>query len=90
MLLTQTCFCNFREKLFPRAFAVRRYLSNLFDDRDPQGLQGYANYLVSNWNQRHGQDEKVEAFSIIFMEQITQPDLTVTPPERTVLYFQAY
>jgi hypothetical protein len=68
----------------------RRYLSNLFDDRDPQALQGYADYLVRNWNQCHGQDEKVEAVSIVFMQQVTMPDLTVTPPEKNVLYFQAH
>ena len=68
----------------------RRYLSNLFDDQDPQALQGYANYLVRNWNQSHGNDQKVQAVTITFMRQETQPDLTVTAPEKDVLYFHAY
>jgi Vitamin K-dependent gamma-carboxylase len=68
----------------------RRYLSNLFDDQDPQALQGYADYLVRNWNQRHGEDQKIQAMTITFMRQETQPDLTVTAPEKDVLYFHAY
>jgi hypothetical protein len=67
----------------------RRFLSNLFDDRDPQALQGYADYLVRNWNLRHEESEKVQDVSIVFMQQVTQPDLTVTSPEKNVLYFQA-
>jgi len=68
----------------------RRYLSNLFNDRDPQALQGYADYLVRNWNQHHGEDQKVQIVTIIFMKQITMPDLTNTPPEKDVLYLHAY
>jgi len=68
----------------------RRYLSNLFDGRDPQALQGYTDYLVRIWNKSHGQDQKVQAVTITFMRQETQPDLTVTPPEKDVLYFRAF
>jgi vitamin K-dependent gamma-carboxylase-like protein len=68
----------------------RRYLSNLFDDQDPQALQGYADYLVRNWNQYHREDQKIQAMTITFMRQETQPDLTITPPEKDVLYFHAY
>ena len=68
----------------------RRYLSNLFDDRDPALLREYADYLVRNWNQTHEEPEKVQAVTIIFMRQETQPDLTVTPPEKDVLFFCTY
>jgi hypothetical protein len=68
----------------------RRYLSNLFDDQDPQALQGYADYLVRNWNQGHGEGQKIQAVTITFMRQETQPDLTVTAPEKDGLYFHAY
>jgi hypothetical protein len=68
----------------------RRYLSNLFDDQEPQALQGYADYLVRNWNQSHGEDQKIQAVTITFMKQETQPDLTITAPEKDVLYFHAY
>jgi len=68
----------------------RRYLSNLFNDRNPQDLQKYADYLVHNWNQRHGEDQKVQTVTIVFMKQMTQPDLTVTVPEKDVLYLHAY
>ena len=68
----------------------RRYLSNLFDEQDPQALQGYADYLVRTWNQSHGEDQKVQAVTITFMRRETQPDLTVTAPERDVLYFRAF
>jgi hypothetical protein len=68
----------------------RRYLSNLFDDQEPEALQGYADYLVRTWNQRHGEDQKVQAVTITFMRQETQPDLTITAPEKDVLYFHAY
>ena len=68
----------------------RRYLSNLFDDQDPQALQGYADYLIRNWNQRHGRDQKIQAVTITFMKQETQPDLTITAPEKDVLYFHEY
>jgi hypothetical protein len=68
----------------------RRYLSNLFDDQDPKALQAYADYLVRNWNQTHGEDQKVQAVTITFMRQETQPDLTVSDPQKDVLYFHAY
>ena len=68
----------------------RRYLSNLFDDQDPEELQKYADYLVNRWNQSHGSEQKVAAVTIIFMRQETQPDLTVTEPEKQALYFRAY
>lgn len=68
----------------------RRYLSNLFDEQNPQALQGYADYLVRNWNQRHGEEQKVQAVTITFMRQETKPNLTVTSPERDVLYFHVY
>ena len=68
----------------------RRYLSNLFDDQDAQALQGYADYLVRNWNQRHGEDQQVQAVTITFMRQETRPDLTITSPEKDVIYFHAY
>ena len=66
----------------------RRYLSNLFDDRDPQALQSYSDYLVRNWN--HAHDQKIQAVSIVFMKQMTMPDLTIAPPEKDVLYFHAF
>jgi hypothetical protein len=68
----------------------RRYLSNLFDDQNPQALQGYADYLVRNWNQRHGEDQRIQTVTITFMKQETLPDLTITAPEKDVLYFHAY
>jgi hypothetical protein len=68
----------------------RRYLSNLFDDQDPQALQEYADYLVRNWNRRHGKDQKIQTVTITFVKQETQPDLTITAPEKDVLYFHAY
>ncbi len=68
----------------------RRYLSNLFDDRDPQALQGYADYLVHNWNQGHGGNQKVQTVTVIFMKQVTRPDLTITAPAKDVLYFHAF
>ena len=68
----------------------RRYLSNLFDDQDPQALQGYADYLVRNWNHSHGADQQVQTVTITFMLQETQPDLTVTAPEKVALYFHVY
>jgi hypothetical protein len=68
----------------------RRYLSNLFDEKDPKALQGYADYLVRNWNRNHGKDQEVQAVTIIFMRQETLPDLTVTAPEKDVLYFHPY
>lgn len=68
----------------------RRYLSNLFDERDPKALQGYADYLVRRWSQHHGPDQKIQAVTIIFMRQVTMPDLTVTPPEKEILYFKAF
>jgi hypothetical protein len=68
----------------------RRYLSNLFDDQNPQALQHYAAYLVQNWNRHHDPDQKVQVVTIVFMKQITLPDLTVTPPEKDVLYFHAF
>lgn len=68
----------------------RRYLSNLFDDQNPQALQNYANYLVRHWNQSHGVDQKVQAVTITFMRQETQSDLTITLPEKEILYFQTY
>ncbi len=51
----------------------RRYLSNLFDDQNPQTLHGYADYLVRNWNQCHGALQQVQAVTIIFMKQVTLP-----------------
>jgi hypothetical protein len=68
----------------------RRYLSNLFDNREPKALQSYADYLVNKWNNTHGDSEKVQAVTIIFMRQETQPDLTITPPEKDVLFFRNY
>jgi len=68
----------------------RRYLSNLSDDRDPQVLQGYADYLVHHWNQAHGQNQKIQAIAIIFVKQVTLPDLTITSPEKDVLYFHEF
>ena len=68
----------------------RRYLSNLFNDQNPQDLQEYADYLARNWNQSHGDRQKIQTVTIVFMRQETQPDLTVTAPEKDVLYFHAY
>jgi hypothetical protein len=68
----------------------RRYLSNLFDDRDPEALRHYADYLVQNWNRHHDSTQKIQVVTIVFMKQITLPDLTVTPPEKDVLYFHAF
>jgi len=68
----------------------RRYLSNLFDDRDPQALQGYADYLVGNWNRTHRQEQKIQTVTIVFMKEVTLPDLTITPPEKEVLYFHEF
>jgi len=68
----------------------RRYLSNLMDDQDPNELQRYADYLVNKWNESHSSDRKVATITIIFMKQITKPDLTITAPEQDVLYFHSY
>jgi len=68
----------------------RRYLSNLFDNQDPQELQKYADYLVEAWTLSHRAGPKVTAVTIIFMRQETRPDLTVSEAEKQVLYFQAY
>ena len=68
----------------------RRYLSNLFDNRDPQTLEKYTGYLVGTWNAHHGDAQKIQVVSIIFMRETTLPTLTISPPEREVLYFHAY
>ena len=68
----------------------RRYLSNLFNDRNPQTLQQYADYLVRNWNQRHDEKQKVQTVTIVFMKQATLPDLTITSPQNDVLYFHSF
>jgi hypothetical protein len=68
----------------------RKYISNLFDKQDPQALEAYADYMVRHWNKAHGADQQVEGVTLTFMQQRTQPDLTVTAPEKVSLYFHAY
>ena len=66
----------------------RRYLSNLFDGQNPDDLKRYANYLVRNWNQNHSADQQVQDVSIVYMRQVTQPDLSDSAPERVAIYFE--
>lgn len=68
----------------------RRYLSNLFDRQDPQALQQYADYLVRIWNQNHDDLKKVKTIAIVFMKQATLPDLTITTPQKEVIYFHSF
>jgi len=68
----------------------RRYLANLFDNQDPQSLQAYADYLVCRWNQHVKPGEEVQAVTIYYMRQVTQPDLTITSPEKDAIYFRSY
>ena len=68
----------------------RRFLSNLFDEQDSKALQAYADYLVRRWNQRHPAGEVVQTVTIYYMKQVTQPDLTITSPEKDAIYFRSY
>jgi Vitamin K-dependent gamma-carboxylase len=64
----------------------RRYLSNLFDDRDPQALRIYADYLIHRWNRDHLNEQGVQSVSIIFMREDTDDQ---SNPQREVLYFSS-
>jgi hypothetical protein len=69
---------------------IRRYLSNLFDNQNPDDLKRYATYMVNRWNKAHGPERKVADVSIVFMRVETQPDLTVNPAVKDTLYFQSF
>jgi len=64
----------------------RRYLSNLFDDRNPETLRTYADYMTRRWNNDHPQKQHVQSISILFMRENTTDSL---PPQREVLYFSS-
>jgi hypothetical protein len=66
----------------------RRYLSNLFDGQNPDDLKRYADYLVREWNRDHPTDQQVQDVSIVYMRQVTQPDLSDSAPERVAIYFE--
>lgn len=46
----------------------------------------YAQYLCREWDQRH--DEVLTNFQIVFMYEVANPDLTVSAPQKMVLWEQ--
>jgi hypothetical protein len=64
----------------------RRYLSNLFDERDPETLRTYADYLIHQWNKNHLNEQGVQSVSIIFIREDTDDK---SNPQQEVLYFSS-
>ncbi len=62
----------------------RRYLWTV-TRADSAGYRKYfAAYLCRQWDRRH--DEVLESLDIILMHEMANPDYTVTPPEKMVLW----
>ncbi len=59
--------------------------SSLYFSEDPEMIKAYVDYLTGRWNDAHPQN-KVQTVSIVFMKETTLPNLTVSPPEKVVLY----
>lgn len=71
------------------AYRWRVYIADLYTNQDPERLRHYGDYLTDQWNEAHP-DNRIKALSIVFMKMSTQPNLTVTGPERVTLYTRKY
>ena len=57
--------------------------------QDPADVQQFGDYLVNKWNAEHPLN-KVQSISIVYMQQWTLPNLTITDPAPLVLYTHKY
>jgi hypothetical protein len=64
----------------------KRFLSNLYYREDANLLAAYAKSKALRWDRSHPPDQAVRTLAIVFMDQETRPDLTVTAPVSQLLY----
>ncbi len=68
----------------------RAYLSDVMRASDREILLRYGEYLVNNWDAVHPEYQKVKKVTLIFMKLTTQPNLTISQPERVQLWEEKY
>ena len=68
----------------------RRYLTNLFSQRNPDDLKHYSDFLVRNWNAHSSPGDQVKAVTVTFMRETTQPDLTVSAASQDEIYSESF
>ncbi len=66
------------------------YLDGIINGADPVKLQAYSTYVSEEWNRHHSANRKIQQLSIIYMKETTRPDLSVSSPERVLLYTRKF
>jgi hypothetical protein len=68
----------------------RRYLSNLWERKNPDDMKAYTDFLVRNWNGHSNPSDQVHSVELIFMRETTQPDLVDSAAEQDTLYSEKF
>ena len=64
-----------------------KFMENIYPGQREReaALDAYARYLCRDWNTRHDDQQQLETFQIIYMQETTLPDYQDIQPERKLL-----
>lgn len=78
--LCSTCYKNDRWKSL--------MLNLVFDEQNAVSLSSYANYLLTQWNEKHPYEENLTDFEIVFMSKVNDVKKPAALHEKFVMWKQ--